>query len=1067
MNNLVDLEGGSSAAAGGSTLDMRRYLTWIVDHRRWVIAATLVLTVFFGLFASRQQVIINPAAVVPQGHPYIQATNTIERIFGSKYLVVIGVTPASGDALQPEVVDTVRRITDRLYESPTVSKQTLLSLTSRQAKGIEGSADSFEARPLVDGTPDSEEASDAIRQAIERNPVYRDTVLSSDGRTATILLELKENANGFGAMLADVNRILAQEKNPDLRISISGNPVFLHQAEIFADRINWLFPIAVLVIGLLHFEAFRTVQGLVLPLVTAVLSVVWGVGVMGLLGVPMDIFNSPTPILILAVAAGHAVQLLKRYYETYVDLVKHRGMVPLQANREATIASLSAVGPVMVIAGGVAALGFFSLVVFDVETVRAFGIFTGIGILTAVILEFTFTPAVRASLRPPSMAQIDTETRPRVWDRISGAIASAVLAPTRRRWILALIAAVVATAVIGGSRVQIDNASKTFFADSLPIQQDDNLLNASTGGTNVLYVMVDTGQADGVKDPEVLSAIRDLQREAARREFVGKTLSIDDFLRRMHGAASGEALPSDTLPADRDLIAQYLFLYSLSGDPEDFSGHVDYEYQRAKVSIMLRTNSNAEIESLVGDLTDYVAKRFPKQAKVSFGGEVAQTLAVTDVMVRSKLLNIAQILAVIFVVAAVAFRSALAGLLVLAPLVVVVTLVFGVMGYAGVPLNIPNSLISAMAVGIGADYAIYLIYRVREYVAQGLSLPDAVGSAVRTAGKACLFVATAVAGGYAVLLFSYDYKVHMWLSTFIIIAMLGAVLTALTLIPSAILALKPAFVTTRRSGDRGAAILIVLATIGFLTYSQVAWSATPGAAELMERNWSATRFPSSQGSAEFVLETKSGAKRVRRAEMSSRLSADGQGNQRFVRFEAPADIRGTSTLLIENAGKDDDMWVYLPAMKRVRRLIASNKRDSFIGTDFSYGDVMGHRVADWKHTLVGERTREGVAHYVVESVPASDKVATESGYSKRISWLRKDNHVATFVEVFDRGGKPYKQFAFSDIRAMAAAKGKWQPMKAVGSNLQSGHRTTISFSRFDVGMAIDDRVFSPNAMSGP
>ena len=130
----------------------------------------------------------------------------------------------------------------------------------------------------------------------------------------------------------------------------------------------------------------------------------------------------------------------------------------------------------------------------------------------------------------------------------------------------------------------------------------------------------------------------------------------------------------------------------------------------------------------------------------------------------------------IFVVAAVAFRSVLAGLLVLAPLAVVVTLVFGVMGYAGVPLNIPNSLISAMAVGIGADYAIYLIYRVREYVAQGLSLPEAVGSAVRTAGKACLFVATAVAGGYAVLLFSYDYKVHMWLSTFIIIAMLGAVL---------------------------------------------------------------------------------------------------------------------------------------------------------------------------------------------------------------------------------------------------------------------------------------------------
>jgi uncharacterized protein len=1047
-----------------SSLKLERYVEWIVEYRKWVIAFILAITGFFGLFAAKQQVIINPASVVPQSHPYIKATNTIEKVFGSKYLVVIGITPREGDALQPKVLEAVQRVTNQLYASSSVSKQTLLSLSSRQAKGINGMAEGFEARPLLAQIPQTPEQVAALKKRIETNPVYRETVVSRDWRTATVMLELKENPNGFGAMLDDVYKIIGAEKDAGLTISLSGNPVFLHQAEIFANRINWLFPIAVLVIGLLHYEAFRTRQGLILPLVTALLSVVWGVGVMGLMKIPLDIFNSPTPILILAVAAGHAVQLLKRYYERYIDLVKIHHVEPLVANKLATIQSLVAVGPVLVIAGGVAALGFFSLVIFEVETVRAFGIFTGIGILTAVVLEFTFTPAVRAALKPPTLAQIDTETRVRFWDRLAMGMSNMVVTPKHRiKAVLALVL-VTGAAISGWHLVKIDNASKSFFGESLTIQKDDTLLNAQTGGTNVLYLMVDTGKADGIKNPEILKAMRALQDHASVQAIVGKTLSINDFLQRMHAAASGEAKTTERLPEDRDLIAQYLFLYGMSGDPEDFSAHVDYDYQRAKISVMLRTNSNAEIDKLVQDLRTIVAKTFPESVQVSFGGEVAQTLAVTEVMVRSKLMNIAQILGVIFFVSVIAFRSVLAGLLVLSPLLVVLSLLFGAMGYFGVPLNIPNSLISAMAVGIGADYAIYLIYRIREYSAQGQTLPEAVASAMRTAGKACLFVATAVAGGYAVLMASYDYKVHVWLSAFIVLAMLASVFAALILIPSVILTIKPKFVLKRRSSDLAAIVLIGVAAVGFVTYSRVAWADT-NPTDLMERNTAVTRFGTSVASAEFILENKDGNKRTRQANMFSKLQPNGKDTMRLVKFDAPADIKGTSTLLVERSGKEDDMWVYLPAMKKVRRLVASNKRDSFIGTDFSYGDVMGYKVSDWNHKLVGEQARDGIAHYVVESVPVNDTVKNDSGYSKRTTWIRKDNLATTFVETFDIGGQPYKRFTFSDIKAVDASKSKWQPMKAIGSNLQSGHTTTIVFGSFTVGDKLNDDLFSANLLS--
>src|ERR687887_2658134 len=107
----------------------------------------------------------------------------------------------------------------------------------------------------------------------------------------------------------------------------------------------YYFPLALLVIGLVHYDAFHTLQALFLPLLTALLSVLWAVGVMGLLGVPLDPFNTTTPILILAVAAGHAVQVLKRFYEEY----ERAGDVG-----EAIVASLARVGPVMIAAGIIA-----------------------------------------------------------------------------------------------------------------------------------------------------------------------------------------------------------------------------------------------------------------------------------------------------------------------------------------------------------------------------------------------------------------------------------------------------------------------------------------------------------------------------------------------------------------------------------------------------------------------------------------------------------------------------------------------------------------------------------------
>jgi hypothetical protein len=132
--------------------------------------------------------------------------------------------------------------------------------------------------------------------------------------------------------------------------------------------------------------------------------------------------------------------------------------------------------------------------------------------------------------------------------------------------------------------------------------------------------------------------------------------------------------------------------------------------------------------------------------------------------------------------------------MVLVPLLMAVIAHFGVMGYTGMYLNIANSLSSAMAVGIGADYAIYLIFRLREEISRGMSESDAVRLVLGTAGKACLFVAIAISVGYGVLLFSYGFNIHIWLATLIATAMIVSVFAALFLIPAMVLTFRPNFV---------------------------------------------------------------------------------------------------------------------------------------------------------------------------------------------------------------------------------------------------------------------------------
>jgi outer membrane lipoprotein-sorting protein len=203
---------------------------------------------------------------------------------------------------------------------------------------------------------------------------------------------------------------------------------------------------------------------------------------------------------------------------------------------------------------------------------------------------------------------------------------------------------------------------------------------------------------------------------------------------------------------------------------------------------------------------------------------------------------------------------------------------------------------------------------------------------------------------------------------------------------------------------------------------------------------------------------------VRKTFGTSKLQANGLDNMRMTRFLEPTDVQGTVSLLIEHSEKDDDIWIYLPSVKKVRRLVSSNKKDSFVGTDFSYGDVIGHKVKEWNHTLVKEEEVDGKACYVIESIPKDATIKNNTGYSKRISWIQKDNLVTLKAHMYDEAGEFLKELHYMNWKFSEPDKGRWQALRLEAKNAQTEHQTVIVVENSKVNQGVKDDYFTTRYM---
>ncbi|MEJ2692185.1 MAG: MMPL family transporter, partial [Candidatus Thiodiazotropha sp.] len=281
--------------------------------------------------------------------------------------------------------------------------------------------------------------------------------------------------------------------------------------------------------------------------------------------------------------------------------------------------------------------------------------------------------------------------------------------------------------------------------------------------------------------------------------------SISDILTRMNRVINADDPLMEKVPESRDLIAQYLLLYSMSGDPGDFADRIDYDYRRAKLQVMLKTSDQELHKQLYKEFDNYAQAHLKAGEKAEFGGEVMFWSAVVDYIVKGKILNILAAVTIVWLLCSLIYRSAIGGLFSIVPLAVCTLLTFGIMGFAGIRLEMGTAIITSFAVGIGVDFAIHYLSRVREESKKVPNIEQAAITAAGTSGKAIVYDVMSNVLGFSVFVFSGFVPIQYfgWL---ISLTMITVAIGTLVLLPMMLSLVRPAFITNCNKVDMDNAI---------------------------------------------------------------------------------------------------------------------------------------------------------------------------------------------------------------------------------------------------------------------
>lgn len=232
------------------------------------------------------------------------------------------------------------------------------------------------------------------------------------------------------------------------------------------------------------------------------------------------------------------------------------------------------------------------------------------------------------------------------------------------------------------------------------------------------------------------------------------------------------------------------------------------------------------------------------------------------------------------------------------------------------------------------------------------------------------------------------------------------------------------------------------------------------AKQIMDKSFQATKLAGSEMLSTMTIIDNRGRERVRKIATVSKLYDNGETEKRLIRFLSPADVKGTGLLTFDYENKDDDMWLFMPALRKTRRIVSTEKAKNFMGSEFTYADMTPPILDNFTYEILGEEEVTGTTCWKIEMKPVDDDVADENGFSKRISFIAKQDFVIRKAIYYNLDGEFHKELAVENVKEIDTQNHKYRPMRMVMTNQQNGRKSVLDVDEIQFNPEVKDEFFT-------
>lgn len=741
---------------------MKNLAEFVIKYRIGIIVFFVVLTLVMAIPLKDSAVDPDVENMLPD-HLKVHLKELEEKFGGMEIIFVV---VEADDILKPSVIDQVNAIAASLKGIPGIEKVNSLPMVDD---------DPFEDEKPKEGSPEELSKREELRTIMKNNDMVMRTLINDDFTATTVIVRMKNEGKGL-EITNDVRDAVSRVEGPG-KVTLGGLPVVKEHISKDVPKDMMIFmPLGLLIMFFILLISFKQIRGVILPFSVVVMSIVVSMGLVPLMGWKMTVVTIILPVILIAVANGYGIHIISRFQLENMMADGKKSSVELAKTvfSELTI-------PVL-LTGVTTIAGMLCLITHTVVPASQLGILSSIGISFALFASIFFIPATLSMMKVPTPV-INKENRPKMEKMLKKLAEFISMYP---RQLLALSVVLTIVMAIGIPKIVVDSNLASYYPKGHPVQIASQLVNDNFGGSQVISV---NAKGD-IKDPVNLKKIDEIEKKIAQNPNVGNTLSIAKLIKLVtKGAYQPDEKGFGAIPDSKATVDFFLSKYNEMGDPDEVSKLVSSDFTQAQIIVQLKSESSETIKRVVLE-TQELIKDEPLFTEITGSGVMFKELidSVIDGQVISLILSFFSVSILVMLL----FKSIVAGLVAGIPLGVSLVLMFGVMGFTGVTLDIATALISSIVIGVGVDYTIHFLWRYKIEFAKHGDPREAVAHTLSTTGRGIIFNALSVMIGFVVLLFSSFLPIR-YFGTLIVLSIGVCLIGSIVLLPSICIVLRPKF----------------------------------------------------------------------------------------------------------------------------------------------------------------------------------------------------------------------------------------------------------------------------------